>query len=751
MNLQANQWLFRFPFTSGAPSPALRRLEPAAALAPVVLEARKGAPALPEVRIFFATRPEHYRAERVFFYSLLRVRNPDRRYAIYPLAAAARPSAFGAERFAIPQMAGAQGRALYNEAGQIYLADPAELFDQPMDGHGYLASAADDTRVMLIDCARMAECWSAEALQRLGPEALQARASAEPGCRGTLDPRWHARDLEYQPGQSRLLHYTSLSQQPWQPFPERYSYHIDPRAELFHSLELAADQEGFEVYSAARPSAAFLPACARLAEAPEVALGELRQPESVGRLALVGTWSRAEAGERSAVHWSLEALRHENLPQQDSIAVSGLEQLPAEDLPWLLARLFQLSRRWVLIKAAPGVQGSLIGSAERWRVLLRRIARRYPDRSWQLDCPDRLGRSRCYRADLTQRPATPRVWLLQSRTAGDYAQLRDMAEALGWPYEIKPYGAQIDELAAPWPDLVLCAGRYSIPLALAIRQRSGGRSRLVQLGRPRIPMSQVDLVISTPQHCLPLSDNVLCLSAPFIAEHPLDEALLSQWRQRFAHLPRPWIALLVGGSSGSYRLDVPAAEGIGREASAAAKARGGSLLISTSPRTGSAATETLLANVDVPSWGYRFGSGEDNPHRALLALADAFVVTGDSVAMLTEACMSGRPVAVLPLPVRPHPLLRIVNGLEKWLGIFPRRDPAQEQPLAERVYDWLVWMGWTIREPLYGQVHQLLGVAPLPEGLEQSPKLSPELIATSRARALQAIRDIVAAERPVQP
>ncbi|SEI76480.1 hypothetical protein SAMN04244579_01930 [Azotobacter beijerinckii] len=756
MNLQANEWLARSRSIIGSPGPAVNRLDAAPGMTPVVLEARKGAPPLPEVRIFLATRPEQHRAERVFFYALQRVRNPDRRYAIYPmtaLPASARSSGFGQARFAVPELAGAHGRALYNEVGQIYLGDPAELFDLPMDGHGYLATSPTDTTVMLIDCARMAACWNADARRRLSPEALQSLAASEPGRRGTLDPRWHARDLEYRPGQSRLLHYTSLPLQPWRPRPERYSYHIDPRAELFHSLELAADREGFEVHTLAQPSPGFLPACARLAKAPAAPASELcRQLPESARLqwALVGAWSTTDAGGQPAAHWSMEALRREDLPQQDVIAANGLEHLPVEDLPWLLDRLFQLGRHWVLVKAAPGPKGSAIGSLAGWRALLRRIARRYPDRNWQLDCPDALGRARRYRADVAQRTAPPRVWVLQSRTAGDYAQLLDMANALGWPYEIKRYGTRIDALAPPWPDLVLCAGRCAVPLAQGIKHQAEGRTRLVMLGRPRIPLSRFDLVISTPQHCLPLHDNVLCLSAPFIAEHPLDSEERALWKQRFAHLPRPWIALLVGGRTGSYSLDAQSARDLSLEACATVRARGGSLLVSTSPRTGSAATEALLAAIDVPSWGYRFGSGEDNPHRALLALADAFIVTGDSVAMLSEACMSGRPVAMHPLPLRRHPMQRLVNALEGWLGVFPRRDLSREQTRLERFYDWLVWMGWIVREPLYGQAHQLLGVAALPEGLERTPKLSPELFAASRARALQAIRDLMAAERPIR-
>lgn len=757
MSLPVDECLLR-P-TLGSPRPELDGFKPAPGITPVVLEARKGAPAMPAVRIFLSTRPEHHRAERVFFYALQRVRNPDRRYEIYPIAdlpISEKHGGFGNDRFAVPELAGRRGRALYNEVGQIYFADPADLFDLPMDGHGYLSPSPIDTEVMLIDCSRMAGCWSLDRVQRLGSQALQDLALAEPGSWGALDCRWHARDQGYRPGRTRLLHYANPSLQPWQPMPERYSYHFNPSAEVFHSLELAADREGYEVYSAASPSPGFLPACAREAGEPQTlpdgfVRGWLESGDRQLALALVGAWRQGDAGTPTATHWSLVQLRQENLPPQDVIAVNGLERLPPEDLPWLLDRLFRLGRRKVLVKATLGAKGSMIGTLEGWRALLRRIAQRYPDRSWQLDCPDCDSSPQRYRSDTSQRQKPPRVWVLQGQNAGDYAQLLDMAEGLGWPYEIKPHPTSIDALVPPWPDLILSAGRRTAPLACEIKQRAGEGTRSVLLGRPRMPLSRFDLVLNTPQHALPLNhSNVVALPAPFIVEHPLDERELELWRQRFAHLPRPWIAMLVGGSSLPYWLHPGSARALGREASSAARTRGGSLLVSTSPRTGSIATRALLDALEVPSWCYRFGSGEENPHRALLALADAFIVTCDSVAMLTEACLTGRPVALYPLPVHRHPLQFLQHKVEGLLGVFPSRNTPQPPGRLERLYDRLIEEGKITREPLFGEVHRTLGVAPLPEGLDLPPKLSPELLAASRERALQAIREVMAAERPVR-
>ena len=64
-------------------------------------------------------------------------------------------------------------RHLYNDVDQIYLSDPAELFDRDIGGHGFMSIANGpqakipvDTSVMLIDCARMAPLWTIEGAQR---------------------------------------------------------------------------------------------------------------------------------------------------------------------------------------------------------------------------------------------------------------------------------------------------------------------------------------------------------------------------------------------------------------------------------------------------------------------------------------------------------------------------------------------------------------------------------------------------------
>ncbi|MET0485201.1 MAG: hypothetical protein ABW216_05855, partial [Candidatus Rokuibacteriota bacterium] len=83
-------------------------------------------------------------------------------------------------RFAIPELAGRHGRAIYNDVDQIYLADPGLLFDLDMGPHGYLAISPEDTSVMLIDCAGMAPVWNLGEARRTDKDTLTRRAASTP-------------------------------------------------------------------------------------------------------------------------------------------------------------------------------------------------------------------------------------------------------------------------------------------------------------------------------------------------------------------------------------------------------------------------------------------------------------------------------------------------------------------------------------------------------------------------------------------
>lgn len=266
----------------------------------------------------------------------------------------------------------------------------------------------------------------------------------------------------------------------------------------------------------------------------------------------------------------------------------------------------------------------------------------------------------------------PVIWLIDAYRAGERGQVRALVDALGWPCETKvlsyrnyvflPHvlgrsslrGIRAESAARlqpPWPDLVISSGVRNEPVCRWIRAQSGGHTRYVHVGRPWAPLDTFDLVITTPQYRVPVRANVLnnMLTLHSVTEQRLAEARAA-WASSFVALPRPRFAVMVGGDSGPFTLGPNAATRLGREASQLARAHGGSLLVSTSSRTSPAAVDALQAAISAPNYFYRWqAAASDNPYMGILAWADRVIVTADSIAMLSEACATGKPVNMFDL------------------------------------------------------------------------------------------------------
>ncbi len=278
----------------------------------------------------------------------------------------------------------------------------------------------------------------------------------------------------------------------------------------------------------------------------------------------------------------------------------------------------------------------------------------------------------------------PNVWCLLGRKAGDNTQVRSLAEALGFSFTEKHIRAKSWELlphlllrstllgidrgassplTPPWPDLVLTAGRRNEPVARWIKQQSGGATRLVHIGRPWAPLDTWDLVVTTPQYFLPEQPNILHNRLPLHGMHTdALQAAADRWRRAYGHLPRPWVAVLVGGDSGKFVFTSAKGARLGRLANGLV-AQDGSLLVTGSPRTPGPVMDAIEAQLEDPHFFYRWREGgEGNPYLGLLALADAFVVTGESMSMLGEAFATGKPLYIFDLGDGASPWWRFAHN-----------------------------------------------------------------------------------------
>lgn len=262
----------------------------------------------------------------------------------------------------------------------------------------------------------------------------------------------------------------------------------------------------------------------------------------------------------------------------------------------------------------------------------------------------------------------PRVWMLADDRPGNVNQALGLAEALAEPFEVKSVGyrqlarlpnwmlpsnltgltrATRETLVPPWPDLIIGAGRRTARVGRWVKQRHPSVT-LVQLMWPGSP-GGFDL-IAVPEHDRIPDDPVLMrtLGPP----HRLTPERLRQSAEQIAprlqHLPRPYVVCLVGGSSKHVIFTPDDAGALIDGAHRLAKEKGGSLLVTTSRRTGDACTVVLadkLRSLDVGEyWLHRWQPEGDNPYIGMIGAADAIVVSADSASMCTEACASGKPV-----------------------------------------------------------------------------------------------------------
>lgn len=259
---------------------------------------------------------------------------------------------------------------------------------------------------------------------------------------------------------------------------------------------------------------------------------------------------------------------------------------------------------------------------------------------------------------------------LKSHRAGENSQIRALVEALEETLSLSAHWltpawkqpkadllgflcqasfAGTGPLALPRAKrhLIVSAGLRNEPIARALAQVSP-QGHTVFLGRTWAPADAFSLTVTTPQYRVPphprVHQNALTL-------HGLTGTSLAAAAREEGALLGPSsgqaLAILVGGASGPYALGPRAAKRLLEEAHAIAGER--PLWLTTSPRTQKAAVAVFAAHPWRPEDRYLpFGAGP-NPYRAMLAKAGALLVTGDSIAMLSEAAGTGKPLRIFDL------------------------------------------------------------------------------------------------------
>ncbi|WP_375463286.1 mitochondrial fission ELM1 family protein [uncultured Methylobacterium sp.] len=261
-----------------------------------------------------------------------------------------------------------------------------------------------------------------------------------------------------------------------------------------------------------------------------------------------------------------------------------------------------------------------------------------------------------------------RAWIVTDGKAGDENQCVGIAETLGLPFEVRrvpargPFGwtapwGPIDPregpytsrgaLAGPYPDLLIASGRRSVPYLRAMR-RAAPRTFTAFLKDPRTGHDSADFIWVPDYDDLRGPGVFTTLTAPHLVTAGRLAAARARPDPRLAALAGPRVAVLIGGDSRhlSYRkLDmVRLVDDLHKLARTGCR-----LMVTVSRRTPDPLRDAVKALV-AETGGFLWDGVGDNPYVAMLAQADAVVVTSDSANMVSEAVSTGAPVLLFDLP-----------------------------------------------------------------------------------------------------
>lgn len=312
-------------------------------------------------------------------------------------------------------------------------------------------------------------------------------------------------------------------------------------------------------------------------------------------------------------------------------------------------------------------------------------------------------------------PSETTCWVITDGKIGDEVHCFGIAQALGltpqrrlvapgapWTW-FAPYGPpdwrdwprrRKSPIAPPFPDIAIASGRRTVPYLRSVKLASKGLTFTVFSKDPYRGRKTAD-VIYVPEHDALRGDNVIStLTSP----HRLSAAGFTAARAnpdpRLASLPVPRVAFVLGGPSGQYTFTTKDAD---RLAAIALQmiGEGRGLMVTPSRRTPDFALATMraaLAQAQRHGLAYIWDGTGANPYVDVLALADAILITGDSVNMIGEAAMSGAPIHVIETTGGHRKMTWFIDRMvaegaaRRWVGKIEQftYEPIDATPLIAR-------------------------------------------------------------------
>ncbi|MBP7710443.1 MAG: mitochondrial fission ELM1 family protein [Rickettsiales bacterium] len=265
------------------------------------------------------------------------------------------------------------------------------------------------------------------------------------------------------------------------------------------------------------------------------------------------------------------------------------------------------------------------------------------------------------------------IWILADDRPGTVSQSIGLAEELGFDYKIikldysffsklpncflqssllrvssdlRKKFKNLDYL----PSLVISAGRRSAPIALFLKKLSKNQTKIVQIMRPNLSLEKFDFVI-LPKHDEVDETQFSNVITSIGSLTKTDENLIAREQEKFSswfyEITKTKIAVLLGGASDKTKFEKNSVEKLAEISSKIANEMDATLLVLNSRRTSDELTEAMKLGLKCDFKFFDWAEiKNENPYLAILGFADFFIITGDSVSMISECCSTGKPVFI---------------------------------------------------------------------------------------------------------
>ena len=245
-------------------------------------------------------------------------------------------------------------------------------------------------------------------------------------------------------------------------------------------------------------------------------------------------------------------------------------------------------------------------------------------------------------------------WECEEFTVSPHGMIRALPRLAGWMPGL-PLHARDTEGQSPhagsFPDIMITCGRRMAGFALALRRRAraaGTSMQIIHIQDPRLPPRLFDALV-VPRHDRARGPNVL------VTTGSLNRLTLASIQQAMMEMPSRWlgaarrtaVAVMLGGDNRRYRISPEMAAAMGARLAEFATANDVQLILAASRRTPEGLVGQISATLPddqvlLPR------DDEPNIYPGVLGLAQATIITADSVNMASEAAISGKPVMIAP-------------------------------------------------------------------------------------------------------